>query len=63
MPWANQLVMMSSAMSDPNRRSPSVETMEREQDRCLRRCRISSQIMAIGVRDMVEPPMPTVMPS
>jgi hypothetical protein len=29
----------------------------------LRRWRISSQIIAMGVRDMVEPPMPTDIPS
>ena len=31
--------------------------------RCLRRWRINSQIIAIGVRDMVEPPTPTDIPS
>ena len=35
MPCANQLVMMWSATPEPSKRSPSVEMMQREQDRCL----------------------------
>ena len=32
--------------------------MQREQERFLRCARMSAQISAIGVRDMVEPPIP-----
>ena len=64
MPWLNQLVMMCSATPEPNSRSPSLEMMLREQDSssCGRRGS-SAQIIAIGVRDMVLPPMPTEAPS
>ena len=62
-PCANQLEMMWLAAPDPSSRSPSVEMMQREQDRSFLRARISCQIIAIGVRDMVEPPMPTEAPS
>ena len=59
MPCVNQLVMMCLDTPDANSRSPSVEVIERETVRSLRPARISAQIMASGVRDMVQPPMPT----
>src|SRR3954469_15840618 len=62
-PWLNQLVMMWSATPEPKSRSPSLEVMQREQDSPLRRARMSAQISAIGVRDIVEPPIPTESPS
>src|SRR6185437_701564 len=63
MPWLNQLVMMCLEAPEANSRSPSLDTMLREQDRSLRPARISAQISAIGVRDIVLPPMPTASPS
>src|SRR5215831_4108308 len=63
MPCVNQLVMMCLEAPDANSRSPSVEVIERDTMRSLRRARISAQIMAIGVRDMVHPPMATCSPS
>ncbi len=55
--------MMWSDTPEPNSKSPSVETMQRDTERFLRRCRMTSQIIAIGVRDIVEPPIPTFIPS
>ncbi len=63
MPCVNQLVMMCLDAPEANSRSPSVEVIERETVRSLRPARISAQIMASGVRDMVQPPMPTWSPS
>ena len=59
MPCVNQLVMTCFDTPEANRRSPSVEVIEREIIRSFLRARISAQIMAMGVRDMVQPPMPT----
>ncbi len=59
MPWLNQLVMMCSQAPEPNSKSPSLEMMLRAQVSFLRLARISAQISAIGVRDIVLPPMPT----
>ena len=36
MPWLNQLVIMWSQAPEPNSRSPSLETMLREQESFLR---------------------------
>ena len=63
MPWLNQLVMMWSQTPEPNSRSPSLEMMLRAQESSLRPARMSAQIIPIGVRDMVLPPMPTESPS
>src|SRR3954468_21989806 len=63
MPCANQLEIMWLETPDPSKRSPSVEMMQREQESSFLRARINCQIRAIGVRDMVEPPMPTEAPS
>src|ERR1043166_3795661 len=63
MPCANQLDMMWLATPEPISRSPSVEMMQRAQDGFFLRARIGGQITAIGVRDRVEPPIPTVAPS
>jgi len=63
MPCANQLDMIWLDTPDPSRRSPSVEMIQREQESSFFRARINCQIRAIGVRDMVEPPMPTEVPS
>src|SRR4029450_2230636 len=63
MPWLNQLVVMRSQMPEPKSRSPSLDVMLRTHDRRVLRARISAQIIPIGVRDMVLPPMPTVSPS
>ena len=63
MPWLNQLVMTCLDTPEASSRSPSVEVMERETVRSCLRARISAQIMAMGVRDMVQPPMPTWSPS
>ena len=59
MPWLNQLVIMWSQAPEPNSRSPSLDTMLREQESFLRLARMTAQIKPIGVRDMVLPPMPT----
>jgi hypothetical protein len=50
---------MWSQAPEPNRRSPSLDTMLREQESFLRLARMTAQIKPIGVRDMVLPPMPT----
>ncbi len=63
MPWLNQLVTMWSQAPEPNSRSPSLETMLRAQVSCFLPARMSVQIMPMGVRDMVLPPIPTVSPS
>src|SRR6266853_1187387 len=63
MPWLNQLVMMWSQAPEANSRSPSDDTMPREHVSFFRPARISAQIMPIGVRDIVLPPMPTESPS
>ena len=63
MPCVNQLVMMCLDTPEANSRSPSVEVMERETVRSFFPARIRAQIIAIGVRDMVQPPMPTWLPS
>ena len=62
MPCVNQLVMMCLDTPEANSRSPSVDVIERETTRSFLRARISAQIMASGVRDMVQPPMPTWSP-
>jgi len=63
MPWLNQLVRMCRLVPDAKSSSPSLEVMLRAQKRSLRPARISAQIIAIGVRDKVLPPMPTEAPS
>ena len=63
MPWLNQLVIMWSQTPDPKSQSPSLEVMPRVQVSPFLRARMSAQIIAIGVRDNVLPPMPTVSPS
>ena len=63
MPWVNQLVMICFDTPEASSRSPSVEVMEREMTRSFLRARISAQIMANGVRDVMQPPMPTWSPS
>src|SRR5690348_1231866 len=63
MPWLNQLVMTRSQAPEPNNSSPSLDMMPREQVSRLRPARISAQIIAIGVRERVLPPIPTLSPS
>src|SRR5688500_2399215 len=63
MPWLNQLVTMRSQTFDPNRRSPSLEVIDREHVSPFLRARIRAQIIPIGVRDIVLPPIPTESPS
>ena len=63
MPWLNQLVRMCRLAPEANSSSPSLEVMLRAQKRSLRPARINAQIIAIGVRDKVLPPMPTEAPS
>jgi hypothetical protein len=54
---------MWSLTPEPYNRSPSLEMMQREHDSFLRRALIIAQISAIGVRDIVLPPIPTASPS
>jgi hypothetical protein len=54
---------MRSHAPEASSRSPSLETMLREQVSPLRPARMSAQIMPIGVRDIVLPPIPTESPS
>ena len=63
MPRLNQLVRMCRLAPEANSNSPSLEVMLRAQRRSRRPARISAQIIAIGVRDKVLPPMPTEAPS
>ena len=62
MPWLNQLEIMCSQAPEPKSQSPSLEVMPRAHVAFLR-ARISAQTIAIGVRESVLPPMPTVSPS
>ena len=62
-PRLNQLVTRCRLVPEPNNSSPSLELMLRAQRRSLRPARIRAQIIAIGVRDKVLPPMPTEAPS
>src|SRR5262249_50542156 len=55
--------MTWSEALEPNSSSPSLDMMPREQVSRLRPARISAQIIAIGVRESVLPPMPTLSPS
>ncbi len=63
MPWLNQLVRMCRLVPEAKSSSPSLDVMPRAQIRSLRPARIKAQIIAIGVRDKVLPPMPTEAPS
>src|SRR5579859_8196300 len=63
MPWLNQLVITRSQAPAPNSSSPSLDMMPRAAVRRCFRARISAQIIAIGVRESVLPPMPTTSPS
>ena len=63
MPRLNQLVTRCRLAPEANNSSPSLELMPRAQTRSRRPARISAQIIAIGVRDKVLPPMPTEAPS
>ena len=63
MPWLNQLVRMCRLVPEAKSSSPSQEVMLRAQKRSLRPARINAQIIAIGVRDNVLPPIPTEAPS
>src|SRR5688572_27861838 len=63
MPWLNQLDTIESQAPEPKSQSPSLDVMPRAHvSRCFR-ARMSDQIIAIGVRDSVLPPIPTVSPS
>jgi len=63
MPWLNQLVSTWLLAPEAKRSSPSLDMMLREQESSLRPARISAQIIAIGVRERVLPPIPTLSPS
>ena len=63
MPWLNQLVRRCRLVPEAKSSSPSLYVMLRAQRRFLRLARIKAQIIAIGVRDKVLPPMPTEAPS
>jgi hypothetical protein len=54
---------MCRLVPEANSNSPSLEVMPRAQSRSLRPARIKAQIIAIGVRDNVLPPIPTEAPS
>ena len=63
MPWLNQLVIMCQLNPEPSNRSPSLVMIGREHTRFLRLARINCQSIAIGVRDIMLPPMPSDSPS
>src|SRR5690348_2107617 len=63
MPWLNQLVITRSQAPAPNSSSPSLDIMPRAAVSRFFLARISAQIIAIGVRESVLPPMPTTSPS
>src|SRR5688572_4021769 len=63
MPWLIQLEIIRSQAPELNSQSHSLELMPRAQVSFLRPARISAHTIAIGVRESVLPPRPTVSPS
>src|SRR5687768_993218 len=63
MPWLIQLEIIRSHAPELKSQSHSLELMPRAQVSFLRPARISAHTIAIGVRESVLPPRPTVSPS